>query len=474
MLNNHRLIRNTTIYALGDIIPKALGFLILPVLATYLTPAQNGIAGYVTTVNTFLSIVGLLSLNTYFLVHYFRLPDEQARRGLLGNLSIFILIVNVVLALVMFGLGRWFFGALQSEIAFFPYIALGVGSAFFSSFLVMPAALYRLRENPLPLTLLNIGRSAVQVGLSVLLIVRYDMGALGVLWANFAAMAVFALIFAAITAREAVLRFSWREVRAALRFSLPLLPGSLAYALIQISDRILIERYVSLSDLGIYNMAANMALLLNIVSYGAYRAFEPHFFREFGSDGFERMFKKVRNAFLVLLLVMVLGVSLFTRELFELIANPSYGRVYFYVPLIMTGVLFSSMSMIYNTIVTARGRTKITSLITIVGGCVSVGLNILLLPILGLVAACVVSGVVFCVMLLLAIHFAALPSIDHVRPVLAIVLTALVIACGVYLLPIDGFWPRLAIKSALLVGATFAILGIMGQTPTKLFSLFKN
>lgn len=180
------------------------------------------------------------------------------------------------------------------------------------------------------------------------------------------------------------------------------------------------------------------------------------------------MFKKVRNAFLVLLLTMVLGVSLFTRELFELIANPSYGRVYFYVPLIMTGVLFSSLSMIYNTIVTARGRTKIISLITIIGAGVSVGLNIVLLPVLGLAAACVVSGIVFLVILLLAIHFAALPAVDHLRPILAIVLTSAVIAVGVYLLPIDGFWPRVMAKSVLLIGALAAILAIMGQTPKKL------
>lgn len=54
-----KLIKNTTIYALGDIVPKIISFLIFPVLTSYLSPEDYGIINYV---NTFKLIVDNIRL----------------------------------------------------------------------------------------------------------------------------------------------------------------------------------------------------------------------------------------------------------------------------------------------------------------------------------------------------------------------------------------------------------------------------
>ena len=51
------LIKNTAIYAIGDIIPKLLSFIVFPVLTSYLSPADYGIVNYVNTFNLFFSII---------------------------------------------------------------------------------------------------------------------------------------------------------------------------------------------------------------------------------------------------------------------------------------------------------------------------------------------------------------------------------------------------------------------------------
>ena len=71
-MSGGNLIKNTTIYALGDIIPRLIGFVSLPILTVYLTPSDYGIVNYVNTLNTFLLALGFLSVNTYFLVFYYR------------------------------------------------------------------------------------------------------------------------------------------------------------------------------------------------------------------------------------------------------------------------------------------------------------------------------------------------------------------------------------------------------------------
>ena len=41
------LIKNTTIYAIGDIVPRLLGFISFPILTNYLSPAEYGIVNYI-------------------------------------------------------------------------------------------------------------------------------------------------------------------------------------------------------------------------------------------------------------------------------------------------------------------------------------------------------------------------------------------------------------------------------------------
>lgn len=462
-----KLIKNTTIYALGDIIPKLLSFISFPILTTYLTPADYGIVNYVTTISTVLTTIGFLCVNTYYLVYYYRQDSEIARKRLLGNLTVFIISFNAVLSLLLFCFGPRLFSLWESNIDFYPYIAIGVATTFLGLFGVLPSALYRLQERPTLFTVLNTTRGFLQLGLTLLFVVVYGFDALGALWANFIITAVFAVVFTVITYRNAIFCFDWRQIKAVLRFSLPLLPGSIAYFLVNMSDRILIDKYLTLSDLGIYSTASTLALMLNIVSYGAYKAFEPHFFKTYGQPGFAEMFRKIRNAFCFVLLFGVLGLAIFAREFFEIFSSEKFHTAYFYVPMILIGVYASSMMMLYTTIITAQEKTKLNSAITIFGGCLSVGLNIWLMPRFGLVGASLVSGFVFLAMLGISIYYARLP-IGYLRPILAVVFAGAVIFFSVYHLPISGIWSRLIVKGGIFILADLAVLHILGLNIRKL------
>lgn len=55
---------------------------------------------------------------------------------------------------------------------------------FFSVFAILPSALFRLQEKPLPLTCLNIVRGVLTLALTLILVVQYEYKALGILISN--------------------------------------------------------------------------------------------------------------------------------------------------------------------------------------------------------------------------------------------------------------------------------------------------
>ena len=194
-MSGNKLVKNTTIYALGDIIPRLIGFIALPILTRYLSPSDYGIVNYVNTLNTFLLALGFLSINTYFLVFYYRCDNSQAQKKLLGNLSSFVILLNIVLVVILLFFGEYFFDILGSKIPFYPYIIIAVFTHFFNIFSILPSALFRVIEKPLPLTILNVARGVIAFILTLVLVIFFDYTALGVLYANLIVNFVFGFIF---------------------------------------------------------------------------------------------------------------------------------------------------------------------------------------------------------------------------------------------------------------------------------------
>lgn len=56
------------------------------------------------------------------------------------------------------------------------------------------------------------------------------------------------------------------------------------------------------------------------------------------------------------------------KRIFIIFSSKEFHESFYYVPMILVGVLASSMTLLYSTVITAREKTKISSIISIVGG----------------------------------------------------------------------------------------------------------
>lgn len=471
MKNTNQLVKNTTIYALGDIIPRLLGFISFPVLTHYLTPADYGVVNYVNTLTTFLLVCCFLCTNTYYLVFFYRCENEEKQKKLLGNISTFVIGFNVFIVLFFFLFGEFFFKFLGSNIPFYPYIIIGVLTNFFAIFSVLPSALYRLLEKPLFLTILTISRGVITLILTIVLVVYYNYSALGVLYTTLIVNAIYAFIFLYSTRKYIIWNFDVKQIKEILIFSLPLVPGSLAYYITTISDRVLIDKYLNLTDLGIYSTAATLALILNIFSFGAYKAFEPFIFKSWGREDFLSVFEKVRNGFIYVLLLGGLSLSIFSKEFFIIMSNVKFHGAYFYVPMIIIGVYCSSVKMLFGTVVTARGKTKVNSLISILGAVISVVLNITLLPKFGLVSAALVSSLALTIECLILVWYAKL-DIERIKPILSFLVVTGAIFLFVYIIDINNLVFSILIKTVVLVLVTVSLSIILAVNPFKMIKEF--
>ncbi len=397
MDSSKQLLKNTSIYALGDIIPRAVNFVFFPILTHYLTPADYGILNYVSSINNFLTIITFLCLNTYYMVYYNRVDGDEERKKLLGNISIFVIGVNLFLCIFLFVIGPFVFGLFGDNIPFYPYIAIGILTNFLNIFSILPSCLLRMQERPALFTLINVSKAVLVTLFTALLVIYFAFGVNGALASNLVITFVAALIFVIITYKNAIFKWNKKQIKEALAFSLPLLPGSIAYYFVSMSDRLLINKYLTLLDLGLYSTASSLALLMNTISYGAYKAFEPYIFKIYTQPGFSQRIRKVTYNYYYLLLLIALGIVLFSKDFLVLFTDNKYFKAADYVPLLVLGCFFSSFTFLFGSVITAAGKTKLCSYISIIGGIISVTLNVILLR-YGVIFACITSAVSFIVM----------------------------------------------------------------------------
>lgn len=420
----NKLAKNTAIYALGDIIPKLFNLVTVPILTTHLSTGDFGIINYVNSIESLLAILTFLGLKTYYLVFYYKVGNEVEQKKLLGGLTILVLFFNLFLCIILMCVGPFFFNKIGQNIDFYPFIFLGIINNFLSTFSVLPSALYRVRENPLPLTIIN-ALKGLLIMLGTLVIVKKTPNAEVVLWVKIFVSAVFAIYFGIITVRNSIFKIDFSLFKRALLFSLPLVPGDIGYYFSTMSDRILIERYLSVSVLGIYSLAVTLAGLLNIISYGAYKAFEPFFFKTYGKKTFVHNFERVRNILLYIMLILGLCLSIFSREVVVLFAKPEYIDASIYITPLILGIIINSISTMYGTVITAQSKTKQLGLISLITAGVSVLFNMIFLPKIGVWAAVTANILIFSLALLLKRMLSNI-RIEKLKTTLGIVLFILV------------------------------------------------
>ena len=60
----------------------------------------------------------------------------------------------------------------------------------------------------------------------------------------------------------------WKYIRDALDYGLPLVPHALAGWALLASDRLILEHYVSLTELGLYNFGYKLGMVMSFLVYG--------------------------------------------------------------------------------------------------------------------------------------------------------------------------------------------------------------
>ena len=384
-----KVIRNISFYTIGAIIPKIIGFFLLPIFTRYLSPTEYGIISYTNTIMAFLLAFTVLALNTYLLRCVFDYEKEEDRKKLVGNVFIFITTINCI----MLGLELTLFPKLilifNIKVEFYPYFLLALINNFLNVFSVVPLVIYRYKGKAINFVILNATKAFIQIIFSLILVIHFNMGVLGRYYGSLITNVIFLLIYIIIIYKNAILNLNLPQIKKGLLFSLPLVPSSFLNIIINVADRIILERYVSLADLGIYSVSYTLGAVLQVFAYGSYLAFEPIVFSKIGKKEFPQTIIKIRKYYLYVIFCLSFLYVLFSKEILYIMVSSKFSSGYKVIPIIIFSIIFLSENYLFVTILIGIKKTKVLLVLNLIGAITNVIVNILLIPLIGIYGAAI-------------------------------------------------------------------------------------
>lgn len=393
-----KLFKDTILYAVGEILPRVISFILLPIFTAVLTTADYGILSYTSAFISFIFVFSCLSLNSYVLRHYFECKTEFDKKKLLGNIFLFIGVVNIIIFGLSYLTLPFLIDYFAIKVPWNPYFRLAIICNFLDVFTIIPMVLYRVRQQAFYFVFLSIFRVILQFSLVYYFVVIESYGLIGSYYGQLIPLIIYFFISWGIIIKNSILNIDVEQIKKGLKFSLPLLPGALAYLIMSLSDRIILERHLSLAVIGVYNVAVTFSLALNVIVQSAYRALEPEIFKRFNSEGFTQFVNKISTVYLALVYILAIGLALFSQEVFYFFTSKAFYNGSHIVPYIIFGILFAAHNVIFGSVLAAENNTKSIGFAMIIGGAVSILINIVLIPFMGVYASALASGIAFLIM----------------------------------------------------------------------------
>lgn len=430
-----RLLKESAIYGVGQLIYLGLPIIIIPIYSRLLEPHEFGVLELIVAAGTLVNFVVTLEIGQGMGRYYLDTTDPQIR-------------VEYASTALLFSLGAY--GAfLALSMAFIPSISsLLLGSLDWEQSVqiglvaVCATGLFigfqnqlRWQLTPWPFLAASITHAVASTAVSVLLLTQYNLGPSAVLYGQIAGATCGAAISAWHTRLCYRLVFCAERLRKMLLFSAPLVLSSISIFLLQFIDRFIIKELVDMSAVGIYSVGFRLASTANLLLLGLNASLTPLIFEKYREPGTPAAIARIFRGFIAGTLPLLVVGSLFAKDLLALIAGPEYLAAWSVIPLLAFASVLARM-YIFAPGIDILKKTHLVMVINVGSAILNVVLCYALIPRFGILgaalAAPIAAGTGFVAYMALSQKFYPVPH-DWSRILAAVAVGCLTIALGAYL-----------------------------------------
>ena len=398
-----RLLKNTAVLTVGTFVSKLLVFLLLPLYTSCLSPAEYGTADLITNLANFLIPIFCCGVSEGVLRFSLREKTEDGSprydpKAVFSTSAVITLIGSVLLFLLL-----PVFSFVPSFKGYGVLVVLYVTASNLHS---IAAEYVRAAEKTTLYAFQGVLNTALVILLNITFLLGFDFGIYGyvlaVILADFLTT-VFLVFYARLYRDFSIGRIDCTVTRVILRFSIPLIPGTILWWIISVSDRYLLTWLSGAEANGLYVAAAKIPTLLTLMTTVFMTAWKTSAVTEGSGNTDEarrekaEFYSKVYRGFVAILFSIGAGITLFSKLFARILFSEGFFEAWQFIPILTVATVFYSLSRFLGSVYFVSEKSLRSSLTAAAAAAVNIALNLLLIPYYGALGAATATVVAYLV-----------------------------------------------------------------------------
>ena len=388
-----RLAADSLVYGLGGMANQLVAVVLVPIYARQLGPGGVGVAGVLnSTISLGTMVVGLALPQAFFRWYLHEATTGRQRAEVIGT-TLAIRISASLGGFAILLLASIPLTAALYDGAYLLVFALAAPIVLLDSFNAIPLSLLRAERRPRDYVLISISRAVLGTLLILGLVVVAQVGVVGVALGGAIAAALSALIGIRALARAGMLRIAFHRplARAMMGFALPLVPAAIAGWVLNLSDRPLLQAVTGSTEIvGVYTMGYTAGLVVNAIAIQPFTlAWGAAYWEVSRTDDAPATYARALNWFLAIAGGVAMLLSVLGTDVLRILVGPAFEESRFIVPFSAFSYVLYGAYTIGATGLSIVGRSALVAGTMGAAAVLTVVLNLLLIPPLGMYGAAI-------------------------------------------------------------------------------------
>jgi O-antigen/teichoic acid export membrane protein len=452
------LFRDSVIYTVPTVISQGLAFFLIPLYTRVLSPADYGTLDMLMVSGNFVRLTVALEVSQGVARYYLDEKDHNrkvlyASTAFWFTLACYTIFLGVTLVFSR-ALSQMVMGVEGLEAIF----QIGMGYLWLNGLFCLMQNQFRWELRSKNYAIVSLLVAVTTASVSVELAYVFHRGLVGILYGMLAGSLVGCLYGLWSLRKSFRFRFQWAYLKDMLGFSMPLVPSGIAVFISHYIDRLMINHYLSLHEVGLYGMGFRVASIVGLVMVGFNSALTPLIYANYRNPETPQQLAVIFRVFLSCALLMFLGLSFFAREILWVLTTPEYYSATKVVTFLVPAILLSNM-YIFAPGIDITKQTYWILWINLGGAILHTCLNWFLIPQFGIMGASAANFLgyvsVFTVYMILSQNLYPVPH--HWSTLGISVAVAVVLALWIPQINLGSAW-NIILKVTVLLGTALLFM----------------
>lgn len=428
-----KLLKHSSVYSLGNVLNKAVGFLLIPFYTHYLTTADYGTLELLDLSVTLVGLLLNMWMNASLVRHYYEYEDVPNRNEVVSTALIATSITAALFSAAGLFWARGISALILKSPEFYSFVQVIACNLFFTCVNSVSFSYLRARQRSSAVVVMNTVSLVVGLALNIYFLAVIKTGVIGILWSSLIANTLVTTGLTVLTVRQVGLHFDGKKLKAIAAFGLPLILTSFSAFELNFADRFFLQHYRNVSTVGLYALGYKFGYMLSFL------LIQP-FIMIWGARMYEIVKKpdaglvlsRIVAYFTLLMCAFALGMSLFIREVISVVASAQFRDAYKVVPIVALAYVFYGMSYYFQTGIYVSKKSVYLGLMGAICATANIALNILLIPRFSAMGAAWATALSFLLMATVAYLFSQ--RVYRIPYSLSKIALPVAVAIGIYLL----------------------------------------